>query len=99
MKQLLKVNTRKLSLQAAETPSRASHCIIQHPSQKVSLCVLHTEKNLSLLCRLTHLLGGHLLAGGLHDEPEAVAGDGADAEGRHEDRKVLRRQQELAQEL
>ena len=49
--------------------------------------------------RLTNLLGRHLLPGGLHDEPEAVAGDGADAEGRHEDGEVLGRLQELAQEL
>ena len=35
----------------------------------------------------------------LDDEPEPVAGDGHDAEGRHEDREVLPRLHELAQVL
>ena len=47
----------------------------------------------------SNLSGGHLLPRRLHDEPEPVAGDGADAEGRHEDGEVLRCLQELAQQL
>ncbi len=36
-----------------------------------------------------YLICRHLLPVGLHDEPESVAGDGADAEGGHEDGKLL----------
>ena len=47
----------------------------------------------------THAGGGHLAVLVLDDEPEPVAGDGHDAEGRHEDREVLPRLHELAQVL
>ena len=36
-----------------------------------------------------YLIGRHLCGVGLHDEPEPVAGDGPDAEGGHDDRKIL----------
>ena len=36
---------------------------------------------------------------GLHDEPEPVAGDGPDAEGGHDDRKVLSGLHELAKDV
>ena len=57
------------------------------------------SSQLELTYERTNLLGRHLLPGGLHDEPESVAGDGADAEGRHEDGEVLGRLQKLAQEF
>ena len=47
----------------------------------------------------THASGGHLSVLVLHDEPEPVAGDGHDAEGRHEDGEVLTGLHELAQVL
>ena len=37
----------------------------------------------------TDLIGRHLRLVGLHDEPEAVARDGPDAEGGHDDGKIL----------
>ena len=58
-------------------------------TQKISL------KNSST----NYLVGSHLPPLGLNDEPEPVAGDGADAEGGHEDWKVLTRFHELADEL
>ncbi len=43
--------------------------------------------------------GGHLLLVRLHDEPEPVAGDGADAEGGHDDRKVLSGLHQLTEDV
>ncbi len=51
----------------------------------------------ALYVNLLHLVGRHLLPVRLHDEPEPVAGDGADAEGRHEDGELLTGLDELAQ--
>jgi len=48
---------------------------------------------------MIHLSGGHLLFMALHDESESVAGDGADAEGGHEDGEVLASFHKLAQWL
>ena len=50
-------------------------------------------------CAATHASRRHLSLLVLHDESESVAGDGHDAEGRHEDREVLARLHELAQVL
>ena len=36
-----------------------------------------------------NLFCGHLRLVRLHDEPEAIAGDGPDAEGGHDDGKIL----------
>ena len=47
----------------------------------------------------TDLIGRHLRLVGLHDEPEAVARDGPDAEGGHDDGKVLAGLHELAQDV
>ena len=57
--------------------------------------ILHSPTN----CAATHASRRHLSLLVLHDESESVAGDGHDAEGRHEDREVLARLHELAQVL
>jgi len=45
-----------------------------------------------------HLVGSHLGVVRLHDEPEPVAGDSPDAEGGHDDRKVLTGLHQLTQD-
>ena len=45
-----------------------------------------------------HLVGRHLRVVRLHDEPEPVASDGPDAEGGHDDRKVLTSFHQLTQD-
>ena len=46
----------------------------------------------------TYLAGSHLFLLALDNEPEPIAGDGADQEGRHEDGEVLAGFQKLADE-